>query len=155
MDRSTAIFVDGLGAAAATSGILSQLQGLIFALLHLQPRPVAHPGQTRLRRPLHGHDECRRRQVTGAVGASGGRRRAAVARGPIRLAGSPRPASRTAVFAGPRGRVEDRDRSRAAPSTRRPSGVGRGCFSVNDEMTACLRMSREFSRRHWHASSLF
>src|SRR6059058_2153797 len=41
MDRSTAIFVDGLGAAAATSGILNQLQGRIFALLYLQPRPVA------------------------------------------------------------------------------------------------------------------
>ena len=41
MDRSTAIFVDGLGAAAATSGILSQLQGRIFAFLYLQPRPVA------------------------------------------------------------------------------------------------------------------
>ena len=41
MDRSTAIFVDGLGAAAATSGILSQLQGRIFALLYLQPLPVA------------------------------------------------------------------------------------------------------------------
>ena len=41
MDRSTAIFVDGLGAAAATSGILSQLQGCIFALLYLQPRPSA------------------------------------------------------------------------------------------------------------------
>src|SRR5437016_5756052 len=27
MDRSTATFVDGLGAAAATSGILNQLQG--------------------------------------------------------------------------------------------------------------------------------
>src|SRR3989449_3171292 len=41
MDRSTAIFVDGLGAAAATSGILSQLQGRIFALLYLQPRPLS------------------------------------------------------------------------------------------------------------------
>src|SRR5439155_10818659 len=41
MDRSTAIFVDGLGAAAATSGILSQLQGRNFALLYLQPRPIA------------------------------------------------------------------------------------------------------------------
>ncbi len=40
MDRSTAIFVDGLGAAAATSGILNQLQGRIFALLYLQPRPI-------------------------------------------------------------------------------------------------------------------
>src|SRR5207244_12592567 len=44
MDRSTAIFVDGLGAAAATSGILNQLQGRIFALLYLQPRPVALEG---------------------------------------------------------------------------------------------------------------
>jgi DNA-binding transcriptional regulator GbsR (MarR family) len=35
MDRVTAIFVDGMGAAAATSGILSQLQGRIFALLYL------------------------------------------------------------------------------------------------------------------------
>ena len=35
MDRATAIFVDGFGAAAATSGILSQLQGRIFALLYL------------------------------------------------------------------------------------------------------------------------
>jgi DNA-binding transcriptional regulator GbsR (MarR family) len=41
MDRTTAIFVDGMGAAAATSGILSQLQGRIFALLYLQPRPMA------------------------------------------------------------------------------------------------------------------
>lgn len=41
MDRSTAIFVDGLGAAAATSGVLNQLQGRIFALLYLQPRPIA------------------------------------------------------------------------------------------------------------------
>ena len=37
MDRPTAIFVDGIGTAAATSGILSQLQGRIFALLYLQP----------------------------------------------------------------------------------------------------------------------
>ena len=41
MDRTTAIFVDGIGAAAATSGILNQLQGRIFALLYLQPRPLA------------------------------------------------------------------------------------------------------------------
>src|SRR5437763_16257249 len=41
MDRSTAIFVDGLGAAAATSGILNHLHGRIFALLYPQPRPVA------------------------------------------------------------------------------------------------------------------
>ena len=41
MDRATAIFVDGIGAAAATSGILTQLQGRIFALLYLQPKPLA------------------------------------------------------------------------------------------------------------------
>lgn len=41
MDRATAIFVDGIGAAAATSGILTQLQGRIFALLYLQPNPLA------------------------------------------------------------------------------------------------------------------
>jgi DNA-binding transcriptional regulator GbsR (MarR family) len=41
MDRSTAIFVDGMGAAAATSGILSQLQGRIFALLYLHDGPLA------------------------------------------------------------------------------------------------------------------
>jgi len=36
MDRMTAVFVDGIGTAAATSGILTQLQGRIFALLYLQ-----------------------------------------------------------------------------------------------------------------------
>ncbi len=36
MDRLTAIFVDGIGTAAATSGVLSQLQGRIFALLYLR-----------------------------------------------------------------------------------------------------------------------
>src|SRR5258705_11112691 len=41
MDRVTAIFVDGIGAAAATSGIIYQLQGRIFALLYLQPQPIA------------------------------------------------------------------------------------------------------------------
>lgn len=41
MDRATAIFVDGIGAAAATSGILTQLQGRIFALLFLQPEALA------------------------------------------------------------------------------------------------------------------
>ena len=41
MDRATAIFVDGMGAAAATSGILSQLQGRIFALLYLHDGPLA------------------------------------------------------------------------------------------------------------------
>ena len=35
MDRATAIFVDGMGAASATSGVLNQLQGRIFALLYM------------------------------------------------------------------------------------------------------------------------
>lgn len=41
MDRSCGIFVDGVGTAAATSGVLSQLQGRIFALLYLRPEPLA------------------------------------------------------------------------------------------------------------------
>ena len=41
MDRITGIFVEGMGAAAATSGILTQLQGRIFALLYLQPQPMS------------------------------------------------------------------------------------------------------------------
>src|SRR4029450_2623996 len=41
MDRAYGIFVDGVGAAAATSGILSQLQGRIFALLYLRAEPLA------------------------------------------------------------------------------------------------------------------
>lgn len=41
MDRMTGIFVDGIGAAAATSGVLSQLQGRIFALLYLRAAPLA------------------------------------------------------------------------------------------------------------------
>jgi DNA-binding transcriptional regulator GbsR (MarR family) len=36
MDRATAIFVEGMGAAAATSGVLTQLQGRIFGFLYLQ-----------------------------------------------------------------------------------------------------------------------
>jgi DNA-binding transcriptional regulator GbsR (MarR family) len=39
MERVIAIFVDGIGAAAATSGVLTQVQGRIFALLYLCPRP--------------------------------------------------------------------------------------------------------------------
>jgi DNA-binding transcriptional regulator GbsR (MarR family) len=41
MDRMTAIFVDGIGTAAATSGILTQIQGRIFAFLYLRAQPVA------------------------------------------------------------------------------------------------------------------
>jgi DNA-binding transcriptional regulator GbsR (MarR family) len=41
MDRKTAIFVDGVGAGAAPSGLVTQLQGRIFALLYLQSRPMS------------------------------------------------------------------------------------------------------------------
>ncbi len=41
MDRATGIFVEGIAAAAATSGVLSQLQGRIFALLYLRAQPLA------------------------------------------------------------------------------------------------------------------
>jgi len=41
MDRAIAIFVDGIGTAAATSGVLNQLQGRIFALLYLHPEPLS------------------------------------------------------------------------------------------------------------------
>jgi DNA-binding transcriptional regulator GbsR (MarR family) len=41
MDTLTALFVEGMGAAAATSGILTQLQGRIFGLLYLQPGPMS------------------------------------------------------------------------------------------------------------------
>jgi DNA-binding transcriptional regulator GbsR (MarR family) len=40
VDRTTALFVEGMGAAAATSRILTQLQGRIFGLLYLSPGPV-------------------------------------------------------------------------------------------------------------------
>ena len=41
MDRATGIFVDGIGAAAATSGVLNQLQGRIFALLYMEARALS------------------------------------------------------------------------------------------------------------------
>jgi DNA-binding transcriptional regulator GbsR (MarR family) len=41
MDRATAIFVEGMGAAAATSGVLTQLQGRIFGFLYLQAGSVS------------------------------------------------------------------------------------------------------------------
>jgi len=40
-DRATTALVDGLGAAAATSGVITQLQGRIFAYLYLQERPTS------------------------------------------------------------------------------------------------------------------
>jgi DNA-binding transcriptional regulator GbsR (MarR family) len=39
--QARAVFVDGMGAASATSGVLSQLQGRIFALLYLQDHPLS------------------------------------------------------------------------------------------------------------------
>jgi len=41
MDRVSGIFVEGMRTAAATSGILTQLQGRIFGLLYLQDRPLS------------------------------------------------------------------------------------------------------------------
>jgi DNA-binding transcriptional regulator GbsR (MarR family) len=41
MDRVTATLADGLGAAAAASGILSQPQARIFGLLYLAARPLS------------------------------------------------------------------------------------------------------------------
>lgn len=41
MDRATTTLADGLGAAAAASGILSQQQARIFGLLYLSPRPLS------------------------------------------------------------------------------------------------------------------
>jgi DNA-binding transcriptional regulator GbsR (MarR family) len=46
VDRLTGIFADGIGAAAATSGVLTQLQGRIFGLLYLQPAPMSLDGIT-------------------------------------------------------------------------------------------------------------
>ena len=36
-----AIFIEGMGAASATSGVLSQLQGRIFAVLFLEDHPLS------------------------------------------------------------------------------------------------------------------
>jgi DNA-binding transcriptional regulator GbsR (MarR family) len=41
MDRPTGMFVEGIGAAAATSGILTQLQGRIFGVLYLHEGPMS------------------------------------------------------------------------------------------------------------------
>ncbi len=41
MQRGTAAFVDGIGAAGATSGVLTQQQARIFALLYLQDGPLS------------------------------------------------------------------------------------------------------------------
>ena len=41
LDGARAVFVDGLGTASATSGVLSQLQGRIFAVLYLEDHPLS------------------------------------------------------------------------------------------------------------------
>jgi DNA-binding transcriptional regulator GbsR (MarR family) len=41
LDRARALFVDGMGTASATSGVLSQLQGRIFAVLYLEDHPLS------------------------------------------------------------------------------------------------------------------
>ncbi len=41
MDHNTAIYVDGLGPAAASSGVLTQQQARIFALLYLHDGPLS------------------------------------------------------------------------------------------------------------------
>ncbi len=41
LEDARAVFIDGMGAASATSGVLSQLQGRIFAVLFLEDRPLS------------------------------------------------------------------------------------------------------------------
>jgi DNA-binding transcriptional regulator GbsR (MarR family) len=41
VDRARAVFIEGMGAASATSGVLSQLQGRIFAVLFLEDHPLS------------------------------------------------------------------------------------------------------------------
>src|SRR5204862_3404271 len=41
VDQARAIFIEGMGAASATSGVLSQLQGRMFAVLFLEDHPLS------------------------------------------------------------------------------------------------------------------
>src|SRR5947207_48620 len=41
IDEARAVFIEGMGAASATSGVLSQLQGRIFGVLFLEDRPLS------------------------------------------------------------------------------------------------------------------
>src|SRR2546423_12695755 len=41
VDPARAVFIEGMGAASATSGVLSQLQGRIFAVLYLEDHPLS------------------------------------------------------------------------------------------------------------------
>jgi DNA-binding transcriptional regulator GbsR (MarR family) len=47
VDQLTAVFVEGMGTAAATSGVLTQLQGRIFGLLYMQSEPLSLDDITR------------------------------------------------------------------------------------------------------------
>lgn len=44
VDQARAVFIEGMGAASATSGVLSQLQGRIFAVLFLEDHPLSLDG---------------------------------------------------------------------------------------------------------------
>ncbi len=41
LDPARAVFIEGMGAASATSGVLSQLQGRIFAVLFVEDHPLS------------------------------------------------------------------------------------------------------------------
>lgn len=41
LNNAENVFVDGIGIASSTSGVLTQAQGRIFALLYLRPRPLS------------------------------------------------------------------------------------------------------------------
>src|SRR5947208_13891345 len=41
VDQARAVFIEGMGAASATSGVLTQLQGRIFAVLFLEDHPLS------------------------------------------------------------------------------------------------------------------
>src|ERR671914_2693022 len=41
LGQARAVFIEGMGAASATSGVLSQLQGRIFAVLFLENHPLS------------------------------------------------------------------------------------------------------------------
>src|SRR5438552_7868007 len=41
VDQARAVFIEGMGAASATSGVLSQLQGRVFAVLFLEDHPLS------------------------------------------------------------------------------------------------------------------
>src|SRR5207237_4612386 len=41
LGEARAVFIEGMGAASATSGVLSQLQGRIFAVLFLEDHPLS------------------------------------------------------------------------------------------------------------------